>query len=160
MIYTLDLAKEYFHFCAAHFIVFDKQRREQLHGHNYYVSARLQGDKLFGGKLLDIAFIKPIIKDICDELDHKTLLPKKNSFLVITQEGTRTKAIYQNDEFLFPSKDVILMDLENTTMENLATYVLNELIERLPMLHTMRSIEVKVEETNGQSASFKKTLEG
>ncbi len=36
MIYKLNLAKEYFHFCAAHFIVFDQVKREQLHGHNKF----------------------------------------------------------------------------------------------------------------------------
>ncbi len=59
----------------------------------------------------------------------------------------------------FPSKDVFLIDLENTTMENLADYIINELLVRLPILNTMSSLEVKVEETNGQSASLKKTLE-
>jgi 6-pyruvoyltetrahydropterin/6-carboxytetrahydropterin synthase len=159
MIYKLNLAKEYFHFCAAHFIVFDQVKREQLHGHNYYVSVQLEGNRLTGGKLLDIAIIKPIIKQICDELDHKTILPTRNSYLSVFKKNMCIKATYQNDEFSFPSKDVFLIDLENTTMENLADYIINELLVRLPILNTMSSLEVKVEETNGQSASLKKTLE-
>ena len=38
----LQIAKDDFKFAAGHFIIFDAQNAERLHGHNYYVKVRLE----------------------------------------------------------------------------------------------------------------------
>lgn len=156
--YTIELAKEYFHFCAAHFIIFDEQTREELHGHNYYVSCKIEGNSLQDGKLIDVGEVKPILRDLCDELDHKTILPTQNKFATLLNSAKNISISYNDDTFTFPKNDVFLLDLENTTMEHLCRHLADKLLHHIPKLKTMESIQLWVEETQGQKASFKMNL--
>jgi 6-pyruvoyltetrahydropterin/6-carboxytetrahydropterin synthase len=156
--YTLELSKEYFHFCAAHFIVFDEKKREELHGHNYYASCILKGSQLKDGKLIDVALVKPIMREICDALDHRVILPKNNRYLKLEETEFNVRALYGRDEFSFPKEDVLILALENSTMEHLCRYILAELLRRMPVLKEMDSIEIFVEETRGQKAAYKEYL--
>ena len=40
----IEVAKDYFNFASAHFLIFAKGRREPLHGHNYQVSVAMEGE--------------------------------------------------------------------------------------------------------------------
>ena len=64
--------KEKFNFCAAHFLIFADGTRESLHGHNYQVSVEIDGPVQKGDMVIDFMILKPIVKGICDTIDHKT----------------------------------------------------------------------------------------
>ncbi|MGH7811766.1 MAG: 6-carboxytetrahydropterin synthase, partial [Candidatus Binatia bacterium] len=38
--FSIEVAKDYFNFASAHFLIFANGRREPLHGHNYQVSVK------------------------------------------------------------------------------------------------------------------------
>src|SRR5215813_10541614 len=74
--FTIEVEKDYFNFASAHFLVFANGTREALHGHNYQVSVALEGELDRAGVVLDFITFKPLVKKICDELDHRTLIQK------------------------------------------------------------------------------------
>lgn len=157
--YAISVYKQYFNFSSAHFVIFDETRREPLHGHNYLV--RVQGDALeldAQDMVFDFLDIKPLIREICQGLDHKVLLPTENPHLKFGQAGDLLE-IWAPDagNFRFPANDVILLPLSNTTAERLAIYLaqkIDQLVWQKFHYH-FKMLEVEVEETPGQSARFR-----
>ena len=43
--FSIEVAKDYFNFASAHFLIFANGRREPLHGHNYQVSVAMEGER-------------------------------------------------------------------------------------------------------------------
>ena len=72
--FSIEVAKDYFNFASAHFLIFANGKREPLHGHNYQVSVSMEGDLDQAGVVLDFIAFKPLVKRICDSLDHRTLI--------------------------------------------------------------------------------------
>ncbi len=62
-------------FCAGHALRHYQGKCENLHGHNFFVEATLQGEKLQDDVeyLMDFKDIKKILKEVLDELDHKVI---------------------------------------------------------------------------------------
>ncbi|MDR3312526.1 MAG: 6-carboxytetrahydropterin synthase QueD [Spirochaetaceae bacterium] len=61
-------------FSAAHFLKDYHGRCENLHGHNYLVRAHFRGETLDnGGMLIDFTQAKQALRDICADLDHRSL---------------------------------------------------------------------------------------
>lgn len=155
--YSLRLYKEYFNFSSAHFLVFEEGNREPLHGHNYRVRVELQAQALERDMVLDFCHIKPVIKEICDSLDHLFLLPEKNPYLQITHTTTNIEFTTSDNSFYsFPKKDVLLLPIENISSERLAIYLTNRLEEEIHKRFNLhfKKLSVEVEETPGQAARF------
>jgi 6-pyruvoyltetrahydropterin/6-carboxytetrahydropterin synthase len=155
--YSIKVYKQYFNFASSHFLVFDDGSREPLHGHNYRVMIKGEASELVGDMVFDFLDIKPIVKEVCDSLDHKLLIPKENSQLKILDE-VQNYRIETPDEsyFSIPKQDVILMPIKNTSAERLAMYIAGKVseltIERFQF--QFKSLEIEVEETPGQSAIY------
>lgn len=66
--FQVFVGKEYLKFNAAHFIAYPGFR-ERLHGHNYHVSVRLEGELGAEGYVLDFGVVKRATKRVCEELD-------------------------------------------------------------------------------------------
>jgi 6-pyruvoyl-tetrahydropterin synthase len=84
--FSIRVYKQYFNFACSHFLVFENGTREPLHGHNYRVQVKGEAPKLTKDLVFDFLDIKPIIRKICNELDHKLILPTENPYLKITPE--------------------------------------------------------------------------
>ena len=41
---TIEIAKQYLHFSAAHFTIFNATERERLHGHNFRIAVAITGE--------------------------------------------------------------------------------------------------------------------
>ena len=96
---SIDIAKEYLHFSAAHFTVFSATERENLHGHNFQVEATLRGPIGDDGLCFDYNIVKNRLKTLCDALDEVVLLPGNCPHLDIRVAGEYTVAEF-NDERL------------------------------------------------------------
>ena len=68
--YAIRVYKQYFNFGSAHFLIFADGTREELHGHNYQVQVKLEGAVIEGDLVVDFIPFKPVVKALCDELDH------------------------------------------------------------------------------------------
>jgi len=156
--FSIEVAKDYFNFASAHFLIFANGKREPLHGHNYQVSVAVEGELDRAGVLLDFITFKPLVKQVCDDLDHRTLIQKGSSLLKIRREPERVEILYKDQRIILPRRDVILLPLINTSTELLAEYIADKIRRRTRREFPgarLRLIEVGVEETRGQKGFFR-----
>lgn len=157
MEYSIKVYKQYFNFAASHFLIFKDGTREPLHGHNYRVQLKGEACQLEGDMVFDFLDIKPIVREVCDELDHRLLLPEQNELLEIEERGNSLfLKTPDNDEFMFPRKDVLLLPLPNTSAERLAIYLTHRIhhLVRERFQFSFPKLEIEVEETPGQCAVY------
>jgi 6-pyruvoyltetrahydropterin/6-carboxytetrahydropterin synthase len=155
--FSIKVYKQYFNFASSHFMIFENGGREPLHGHNYRVQVKGEAPDLHGDMVFDFLNIKPIVREVCDSLDHKLLIPKENKFLKIYTDK-KNYVIETPDEsyFSIPQTDVLLLPILNTSAERIGMYISEE-IRRLVkerFQYAFTSLEVEVEETPGQSAVY------
>lgn len=155
--FSIKVYKQYFNFASSHFMIFEDGGREPLHGHNYRVQVKGEAPDLHGDMVFDFLNIKPIVREVCDSLDHKLLIPKENKYLKIYSEK-KNIIIETPDEshFSIPASDALLLPILNTSAERIAAYISEEIrrLVRQRFNYTFTSLEVEVEETPGQSAVF------
>ena len=155
--YSIKVYKQYFNFASSHFLIFDDGTREPLHGHNYRVMLKGEAGELKGDMVFDFLDIKPIVREVCDSLDHKLLLPKENPKIEFYEDNKNIKVKTPcGSEFSFPKEDVLLLPIINTSAERLAIYINSEIrrITKKRFNFTFASLEIEVEETPGQSAIY------
>jgi 6-pyruvoyltetrahydropterin/6-carboxytetrahydropterin synthase len=155
--YSIRVYKQYFNFASSHFMIFENGSREPLHGHNYRVMLKGEVPALSGDMVFDFLDIKPIVREVCDSLDHKLLIPKDNPQLKIYTDK-KNFVIETPDEsyFSIPQTDVLLLPILNTSAERIAVYICDEIRQRVKdrFGFSFNNLEVEVEETPGQSAVF------
>lgn len=156
--YAVRVYKQYFNFGSAHFLIFGDGTREELHGHNYKVEVEVEGETIAGDLVLDFILFKPIVRGICDSLDHRTLLPRHNPLLEVTEGHDRVEARFTDGSyFCFPRRDTLVLDLPNTSTEMLATYIAKAIMAALPSRipdARVRALSVSVEESPGQAGIY------
>src|SRR5712691_8094053 len=160
--FRVSVTKDYLVFASAHFITFAGHRCEGLHGHNYRARVTLDGaldeQSWF---VFDFVILKKIMKRLCDEIDHKVLLPLQNPKIQVEDDGESVKVAYEGKpRYVFPSKDCSLLPIPNTTVEMLAELLTRRLRGELDAMGArgLTAIEMEVEENFGQSAVYRETL--
>ncbi len=159
--FEVYVSKDYLTFCAGHFITYDGSLCETLHGHNYRASIRITGDVDENHYVLNFVTIKRMMKQICDELDHRMLLPEENPLIAMELEGPNIVARYKDRHYSFPREDVVLLPIPNTTAEMLARYLCGRAREWLASARApqLSAIEIEVEESPGQSAIYREQFD-
>jgi 6-pyruvoyltetrahydropterin/6-carboxytetrahydropterin synthase len=154
--YRVDLARDYFTFSAAHFVVPDDvQQRELLHGHNYAVTASVESSDLKPDVVLDFSALKRDITRVCSNLNHKVLIPKLNP-KVSLGIGEAVLGLGVGDSgFVFPRSDAVMLPVRNITCETLAWWIAENLAARSEcgFRQGMR-LTIRIEECPGQSGSY------
>ena len=160
--FSVSVAKDYLVFASAHFITFAGHRCEGLHGHNYRARVTLEGkldeESWF---VFDFVVLKRIMRGLCDEIDHKVLLPLESPKVQVTEEAESIKVAYEGKQrYLFPKSDCALLPLPNTTVEMLAELLANRLRATLENMGArgLTRIEMEIEENFGQSAVYRVEL--
>src|SRR3990167_1822830 len=147
--FSIEVAKDYFNFASAHFLIFADGRREALHGHNYQVSVAVEGELDRAGVVLNFITFKPLVKKVCDALDHRTLIPKQSPLLRILQHRAYFEVLYKDQRIVLPRRDVVLLPLVNTSTELIAEYIAEKIRwmtrKQFPGAR-LRLIEVRSEE--------------
>jgi 6-pyruvoyltetrahydropterin/6-carboxytetrahydropterin synthase len=155
--FSIKVYKQYFNFASSHFMIFENGEREPLHGHNYRVQVKGEAPDLTGDMVFDFLDIKPIVREVCDSLDHKLLIPRDNKHLQIYTEKNNIVIVTPDESyFSIPQRDVLLLPILNTSSERIAVYICDE-IRRLVserFNYSFTCLEVEVEETPGQSAVY------
>lgn len=149
--WSIKLNKDRFKFSSSHFTIFNSQKAEALHGHNYYVTLEVsKSEALENGMLIDVVTLKKELSKILEPLDEKILLPKNSKFLKLEPTGSNLEVSFSNKKYSFPTEDVEVLNLENITMEELSKLISDQLKKTLAgFVYT-----VEVQETTGQSASY------
>jgi len=150
---SLYLAKQNFKFSATHFLIFNKQSAERLHGHNYQVKVRIElpNENEFSGEgfHIDFSVFKKIIKAMCDEWDERVILPSKQEDMKLTEKGPSLEVRFRNRFYVFPKDEVVLLPTANTSVEEYSRLFAEKLLNELTP-YRIRKLSVSVEETRGQ----------
>ncbi len=160
--YRIRVSKDYLSFCSAHFIIFNETQCERLHGHNYRVEAELEGTLDQDLLVFDFIELKLILKSICEELDHRVLVPVESRTLDVDVGEARVAMRYEDREWVFPRGDCALLPIENTTAELLARWFARRLRDALKSRlqgkvgkQSFGFLRVELFESPGQSAEFR-----
>jgi 6-pyruvoyltetrahydropterin/6-carboxytetrahydropterin synthase len=113
-------------FAAGHALRNYKGKCENVHGHNYRIQVIVRGEELDAtGMLADFVELKRLLRDICEPMDH----------------------VFLND--MPPFTEL------NPSAENMARYVCQRLQSELTQPNPVEVAEVKVWETDIQSATYR-----
>ena len=151
--WSISVEKDYLKFSAAHFLIFPDGTAERLHGHNYKVFIDLHTALDEHGLVVNFKEIKPLVRQLCDELDEHLLIPGEHPVLTAEVQGEHYEIRYRERFYLVPREEVIVLPIGNSSAENLAAWFGRTLRERMrgtwPDL-VVRELSVGVEETPGQ----------
>ncbi|TWT57347.1 6-pyruvoyl tetrahydropterin synthase [Thalassoglobus neptunius] len=150
--FAVDVTKDHLVFSAAHFITIGDDLCERLHGHNWRVAARVEGDLDGNGFVFDFIALRDELQKWVDRLDHRMLLPTQHRQISVEPDEKEVHVRYRDRRWVFPLEECVLLPIEQTTAELLASWIADQLIETLET-SPLTSLSVKVEENFGQWAT-------
>ena len=150
------------HFSASHFITFGTPEKvEALHGHNFRIKAEISGPLNRKEYVVDFLVAFDALKRICETLSHKVLLPRDHPYITIKTTEDTVHASMPPLQWVFPTADVLILPVRNTTTESLAKHIA-ELFQKsleqesafeVPPSHY--EITIELEESPGMWAIFR-----
>lgn len=157
---TIRLAKENMKFSAGHFTIFSATERERVHGHNFRVEVDIEADMLGNGMCFDYGIYKARIVALCRELNEWMILPTRSSHLRIEEDGDHVHAHFNGERIPFLRSDVLLLPIENATLEEFSSWFLDRLMDDIDTLrqHRIVAMEARVSSGPGQSAGRRRTV--
>ena len=152
--FKVRVTKDYLVFSSGHFITYEGDRCERLHGHNYRTAVEVEGDLDSNHYVVDFIALKDMTRQITDGLDHRMLLPTQNPLIHLENEGANVRVTYRERMWSFPRDECVLLPLANTTAELLGDYIAGQLRQEMAGRGwaVPRVLRVEVEECFGQSA--------
>ncbi|MDA1054170.1 MAG: 6-pyruvoyl tetrahydropterin synthase family protein [Planctomycetota bacterium] len=150
--YHVRLCKESMVFSAAHFITFNGDVCERLHGHNYHVEVHVFGDLDENHYVVDFIALRDSLQQIVTELDHHMLLPTDHPSIRVVTTGSEIEVTFEDRRWVFPRGDCVLLPVSNTTAELLARYIGHRLLDDLEHRTgtRIRRLRIAVDENGGQ----------
>lgn len=154
--YRVSLEKDNLVFSAAHFITFNGDTCESIHGHNYRVKCEVIGPLDENGYVVDFIALRDALLEIVGKLDHHVVLPTKHSLINVADDGNEVTATFRQKRWVFPSEDCVLLPIGNTTAELMARHIAIELVEKTKSKFgkQIARIMVGVDENRGQWGIF------
>lgn len=152
--FRVRLTKDHLVFSAGHFITFNGNICERLHGHNWRVAVEVEGGLDENGYVFDFIALRDTTQQLIAGLDHRMLLPTQHPTIHVTADEAEVTARFENRRWVFPREDCILLPIANTTAELLAQWLGEQLVVviRSHTGHTIDLVRVDVEENFGQWA--------
>ncbi len=158
--FLVSLEKDNLVFSAAHFITFNGNVCEQLHGHNYRVKCKVFGPLDENGYVIDFIALRDNLMAVIATLNHRMLLPTKHPTIsVVVDQPNEGEVLvkFEQKRWVFPTEDCVLLPIANTTAELLAQHIGQQLIERLKksvnVSGDITGLDVSVDENRGQWAT-------
>ena len=141
-----------------------------IHGHSYFVDVEIEGERAGEFEfVVDFKDLKKYTKAICDELDHRLLIPVYNNLIEFKDFDKESNSIFdlkKEDTVFFkvdgkgysiPSVDCVFLPLPYTSAEELSKFFAETLARKLSETYdNLEYISVCVNEGIGQGAKFKK----
>jgi 6-pyruvoyltetrahydropterin/6-carboxytetrahydropterin synthase len=118
----------------------------------------MEGELDRAGVVLDFISFKPVVKRICDALDHRTLIQTGSPVIDVRERAHEVEVRYKKQKIILPRQDVILLPLANTSTELLAEHVANQIRQKVRRIFPrtqIRYLEVGVEEARGQRGFYR-----
>lgn len=152
--YKVRVTKDHLVFSAAHFITFNGNICERLHGHNWRVAAELTGPLDENGYVFDFIALRDQLQKTVDALDHRVLLPTQHDKIKVREDQNEVEATFEERRWVFPREDCILLPIANTTAELIAHWIGQQLMAVIgsDAASQIESVQIEVEENFGQWA--------
>ena len=143
-------------FSAAHFITFNGNVCERLHGHNWRVDVVVAGQLDENHYVYDFIALRDATQNLVSQLDHRVLLPDRHPHISIASDTQKQEVTARFDEhrWVFPKEDCYVLPVANTTAELLAAWFADRLIDSLKLaeIPQLSEFRVGIEENFGQWA--------
>ncbi|MSR56297.1 MAG: 6-pyruvoyl tetrahydropterin synthase family protein [Planctomycetaceae bacterium] len=148
------VTKDHLVFSAAHFITYNGDVCERLHGHNWRVAVEVAGPLDENHYVFDFIALRDAVQALVNELDHRMLLPTQHAAIRVEAGSKEVEVRFVDRRWVFPREDCVLLPIPNTTAERLAWWLGRRLIEQLPPEGRIRlsELQVEIEENFGQWA--------
>ncbi|MBM81248.1 MAG: 6-pyruvoyl tetrahydrobiopterin synthase [Planctomycetaceae bacterium] len=150
--YRVRVTKDHLVFSAAHFITFNGNICERLHGHNWRVAVEVAGPLDENRYVFDFIALSDNLQTIVNELDHRVLLPTEHATISVVASDKEVRASFEDRRWVFPLEDCVLLPVINTTAEEIAHWIGLRLKEQIPDTGSLSEIQIAVEENFGQWA--------
>jgi 6-pyruvoyl-tetrahydropterin synthase len=119
-----------FAFSAAHTGLHDGEF-EPLHGHSFTVTLRLHGEPDQAGMVCDFTKAKDSLTAVIAPLKRRTLMPASPPGGCCQHDGNQVVITCGSKRYCLPASDVVLLPIPNTTTEQIAAWLLGELVPLL-----------------------------
>ena len=153
--YRVRVTKDHLVFSAAHFITFNRNVCERLHGHNWRVAVEVAGPLDENSYVFDFIALRDATQKLVSELDHRMLLPTQHPRILVTTNDREVTATFEDRRWVFPREDCVLLPVANTTAELIARWMalqLKDVLQQHPGGRQLESLQVEIEENFGQWA--------
>lgn len=152
--YRVRVTKDHLVFSAAHFITFNGNVCERLHGHNWRVAVEVAGPLDENSYVFDFIALRDATQKLVGELDHRVLLPTQHRDIHVTADENEVVARFEARRWVFPREDCVLLPVANTTAELIARWMALQLkdVIRRHSPHQLNVLRVEIEENFGQWA--------
>ena len=151
-------------FSCAHMTVFPDGIKERLHGHNYQVGLELELTSVAFARMLPFAAVKDCIATLCRELRERVVIAEHNPMTTLVRvDADEVELTVCGKRYVFPREDVVLLPIDNVSVEALALYLGDRVLAMLgPSLEPglVTAIEVWVSESPGQGSTCRLELAG
>ena len=121
--FRVQLEKDTLVFSAAHFITFNGNVCESLHGHNYRVKCEVVGPLDENGYVVDFIALRDALNGIIGSLDHHVVLPADHPMIKVVDDGNEVLVTFESKRWIFPSEDCVILPIANTTAELMARHI-------------------------------------
>jgi len=150
--YRVRLTKDHLVFSAGHFITYNGNICERLHGHNWRVAIELDGALDENGYVYDFIALRDAAQQVVHALDHRMLLPTEHPLIQVTWDDREVTARFEAKRWVFPREDCVLLPVANTTAELIARWIAEQLWQHISRhsAGTIAVLRVEVEENFGQ----------
>ena len=118
-------------FSATHFLIGEKFGVEALHGHNFGVEITFRSKIDADGIVVDFAKLRAYANEIIEQLNHKLLIPAKNSDLKIELDNKNISISANNIALMLKTNNVIQIPFVNTSAELIAEYFAQGILTKL-----------------------------
>lgn len=143
-----------------------------IHGHSYFVDVEIEGER--AGKfdfVVDFKDVKSYTRAICDELDHRLLIPVYNNLIEFKDfdknkdsifDLQKQKSVYfkiDGKGYTIPSVDCVFLPLPYSSAEELSMFFAKTLAKKLAETYdNLEYVAVCVNEGIGQGAEYREDL--
>ena len=143
-----------------------------IHGHSYFVDVEIEGER--SGEfdfVVDFKDVKKYTKALCDELDHRLLIPVYNDLIEFKNFDKDKDSIFDLKKestvffkvdgkgYSIPAVDCVFLPLPYTSAEELAMFFAKALSKKLSETYdNLFYVSVCVNEGIGQGAEYRNEL--
>lgn len=161
--FSVRVASPKLHFNAVHFVAFDADHCEPIHGHDFHVSVLVEGRLVSTGWVIDFLVLEDGLAKVIRDFDHAILLPESSPWVHVERDGPFFEVAAGRRFWRFPAEDCRLLPIPNVTAELLAQHI--GLCFRKELLaqfgdHTanLDVVTVELSESQGCTASCRMTF--